>query len=42
MSVTKSYSVPGMHCGQCKAAVTNELKDVVGVEGWPSISTASW
>lgn len=32
MSDTKTYSVPGMHCGHCKAAVTDELKSVVGVE----------
>jgi copper chaperone len=29
---TKTYSVPGMHCGHCEAAVTNELKSVAGVE----------
>ena len=32
MSETKTYSVPGMHCGHCSTAVTNELKDVVGVD----------
>jgi copper chaperone len=30
---TKTYSVPGMHCGHCKAAVTRELEAVAGVEG---------
>lgn len=30
---TKTYSVPGMHCGHCKAAVTRELEGVAGVEG---------
>jgi copper chaperone len=33
MSDTKSYSVPGMHCGHCKAAVMTELERVPGVEG---------
>jgi copper chaperone len=28
---TKTYSVPGMHCGHCKAAVTQELRAVDGV-----------
>ncbi len=32
MSETTSYSVPGMHCGHCKAAVTRELEAVAGVE----------
>ncbi len=32
MKETKAYSVPGMHCGHCKAAVTSELRAVVGVE----------
>ncbi len=32
MSETKTYSVPGMHCGHCKAAVTEELQSVAGVE----------
>ena len=30
---TKTFSVPGMHCGHCKAAVTSELQTVRGVEG---------
>ena len=30
---TKTYSVPGMHCGHCEAAVTRELEGVSGVEG---------
>jgi copper chaperone CopZ len=29
---TKTYSVPGMHCGHCKAAVSRELEAVTGVE----------
>jgi copper chaperone len=29
---TKTYSVPGMHCGHCKAAVTNELESVSGAQ----------
>ncbi|MGH3104189.1 MAG: heavy-metal-associated domain-containing protein [Gaiellaceae bacterium] len=32
MNETKTYSVPGMHCGHCKAAVTEELSGVGGVE----------
>ena len=32
MSGTTSYSVPGMHCGHCRAAVTRELESVAGVE----------
>ena len=32
MSETTMYSVPGMHCGHCKAAVTRELEAVAGVE----------
>ncbi|MEP7335817.1 MAG: heavy-metal-associated domain-containing protein [Actinomycetota bacterium] len=32
MSETTTYSVPGMHCGHCKAAVTRELEAVAGVE----------
>ena len=29
---TKTYSVPGMHCGHCKAAVSRELEAVTGVD----------
>ena len=29
---TRIYSVPGMHCGHCQAAVTEELVGVPGVE----------
>ena len=29
---TKSFSVPDMHCGHCKTAVTRELEAVPGVE----------
>ena len=32
MSDTTTYSVPGMHCGHCKAAVTRELESAAGVE----------
>lgn len=27
-----TYAVPGMHCGHCKAAVSEELAAVPGVE----------
>jgi copper chaperone CopZ len=29
---TRSYTVPEMHCGHCKTAVTEELSQVTGVE----------
>jgi copper chaperone len=29
---TKIYSVPGIHCEHCRAAVTEELEAVQGVE----------
>lgn len=32
MSETKTYSVPGVHCGHCEAAVKRELEAVEGVE----------
>ena len=32
MSETKIYSVPGMHCAHCEAAVARELEAVDGVE----------
>jgi copper chaperone len=32
MSDVKTYSVPGVHCDHCKAAVTRELEAVAGVE----------
>ncbi len=32
MSETVSYTVPGMHCGHCKQAVSDELAGVEGVE----------
>ncbi len=32
MSETRAYTVPGMHCGHCKAAVTKEVEEVSGVE----------
>jgi copper chaperone len=28
----RTFSVPGIHCDHCKAAVTRELEDVSGVE----------
>jgi copper chaperone len=31
MSETKNYTVPGMHCDHCRAAVTSELEAVDGV-----------
>jgi copper chaperone len=31
MSETKTYTVPGMHCGHCTAAVSDELTSVPGV-----------
>jgi copper chaperone CopZ len=29
---TKTYSVPGVHCGHCEAAVTRELEHLSGVQ----------
>ncbi|MGH3141978.1 MAG: heavy-metal-associated domain-containing protein [Gaiellales bacterium] len=29
---TKTYSVPGIHCGHCEAALTRELELVSGVQ----------
>jgi copper chaperone len=29
---TKTYSVPGIHCSHCEAAVSRELEAVVGVD----------
>lgn len=29
---TKTYTVPGMHCGHCEAAVKRELERVTGVQ----------
>ena len=29
---TLTYTVPGMHCGHCKHAVSGELSAVAGVE----------
>jgi copper chaperone len=31
MSDVKTYTVPGVHCGHCKAAVTRELEAIAGV-----------
>lgn len=32
MSDTMTYTVPGMSCGHCKAAVAEEVSRVAGVE----------
>lgn len=32
MSGTLSYTVPGIHCGHCKEAISEELNAVEGVE----------
>jgi copper chaperone len=32
MSETTTYTVPGIHCGHCEAAVKRELEAVEGVE----------
>lgn len=29
---TREYTVPGMHCGHCERAVTEEVTAVAGVE----------
>jgi copper chaperone len=31
MSETLSYSVPGVHCGHCRAAIERELAPIPGV-----------
>ena len=31
IDTTLSFAVPGMHCGHCKAAVTEEVERVSGV-----------
>ena len=31
IETTLSFTVPGMHCGHCKAAVTEEVERVSGV-----------
>ena len=31
-SVQLSYSVPGVHCGHCQKAITEEVDKVAGVE----------
>ena len=33
MSDTRTYSVPGIHCGHCAAAIKEEVASVEGVEG---------
>jgi len=32
MTETVTYNVPGMHCGHCERAVTEEVSAVAGVE----------
>ena len=32
MSEVKTYSVPGIHCGHCAAAIKQEVSNVGGVE----------
>ena len=32
MNETLTYTVPGMHCGHCKAAVSEEVQAVPGVD----------
>lgn len=32
MDVTLSYTVPGMHCSHCEAALTEEIAALDGVE----------
>jgi copper chaperone len=29
---TRTYTVPGIHCGHCAAAIKEEVKSVAGVE----------
>ena len=33
MSDTRTYSVPGIHCGHCAAAIKDEVSSVEGVDG---------
>lgn len=33
MSDTRTYTVPGIHCGHCAAAIKEEVSSVEGVEG---------
>ena len=33
MSDTRMYSVPGIHCGHCAAAIKDEVSSVEGVDG---------
>ncbi len=32
MSQTKTYAVPGIHCGHCAASIEEEISAVAGVE----------
>jgi copper chaperone len=32
MSETQTYTVPGIHCGHCAAAIKEEVASVAGVE----------
>lgn len=33
MSKTQTYSVPGISCGHCQAAITAEVSEIAGVTG---------
>jgi copper chaperone len=33
MRDTRTYTVPGIHCGHCAAAIKEEVSSVEGVEG---------
>ncbi len=33
MSETRSYSVPGVHCDHCRAAIEGEVAPLAGVAG---------
>jgi copper chaperone len=33
MSVTRTYTVPGIHCAHCAAAIKEEVASVEGVQG---------
>jgi copper chaperone CopZ len=32
MTDTRTYTVPGMHCGHCEASVKEEISSIGGVE----------
>ena len=33
MEATRTYSVPGMTCGHCKASIEGEVGKLAGIEG---------